>query len=83
MVKSLLLLGLPLLENEKRKCDRDVKGGTASFKISTSAAKKVKRKEPLLEIEKKAHDGAVKGGKSLCISRQSHFWCIKGETEDI
>ena len=56
MVKSLLLLGLLLLENEKRKCDRDVKGGTASFKISTSAAEKVKRKEPLLEIEKKAHD---------------------------
>ena len=27
-------------------------------------------------------DGAVKEGKSLCISRQSHFWCIKGETED-
>jgi len=59
-----------------------VKGGKASGKTSTSAAEKVKEGIPLFENEKRKRDGDVKGGKAVSLSKQSHFWWIKGETED-
>ena len=74
--------GIPLLDNEKRRRDGNVKAGTASGKISTSAAEKHKKGIPLLDNEKKVRDGNEKGGKASSITKQSHFWCIKGETED-
>ena len=56
--------------------------GKACSIFFKAAAEKFKRRETLLEIEQRCHDGVVKGGKSVCLPRQSHFWCIKGETED-
>ena len=56
--------------------------GSKSGKISTSAAEKYKKGIPLLDNEKRKRDGVVKGGKSATLSKQSHFWSIKGENED-